>query len=223
MSKIQFDFGQAGRTAYCLVRDRDGRPWNNSGAGAFENYATANYARYTTAAVEQGSASAYYTADFPTAIAPGIYSVVAKEQAGGSPAESDRTVAGGDVHWDGSRVVSLADLATSGQVAQFAPLRFARSQMFQNFMFKLVSDADNKTPFVSGVVSGQIAKDGGGFGPLQSGSFTEVGNGWYRLQALTSGDLNCNAAALVFTAAGVSGGNANQRDIFIATQRTSGY
>ncbi len=42
-------------------------------------------------------------------------------------------------------------------------------------------------------------------------------------QMLTSGDLNANTVALVFTANGISGGTADQRDFAYILQRVSGY
>lgn len=212
---------EASRTLDAIVRDRNGRPYSSSGAGGFGTYTTFEYPEYAIAMTEQGTASAFYTGDFP-AVAAGVYSVCVKARAGASPAETDPTVAQGDLHWDGSNAVGLSELATSGQVSRFAPQRVARGTMLQNFPFKMVSSADHVTPFVSGVISGQISRDGGAFGPLQSGAFSETGHGWYRV-TLTSGDLLADTAALVFTGAGISGGQADQRDLGLILQRASGY
>lgn len=221
-NEIEFSY-QSSRQAYALIRNTVGQIWNSSGAGAFEAYQSSHYASYTNQATEQGTASAYYTADFPTAITAGSYNIVAKGQIAGSPAETDPTVAVGQLEWNGAAVLPLSNLATSGQVAQFAPMRVARGTMIRNFNFNLVSSVDHVTPFTSGVISGQISRDGGAFGALQSGAYTELGYGWYALQALTSGDLSCGAAALMFNAVGVSGGTADQRNFSLITQRTSGY
>lgn len=217
--EIQFNYS-SGKTTYTLIRDRNGRVWNTSSL-AFETYNQANFADYVVAATEQGS-SAYYAATFPSSIPAGVYSITAKVQVGASADESDPTIATGDEQWNGSATLPLSDLATSGQVGQIAPLRIARGTMVRNFPFKLVSSLDSKTPFTSGVVSGQISRDGGLFGPLESGSFTEMGKGWYSLQALTSGDLLANTAALLFTANGISGGTSDQRDFSFVLQRVSG-
>lgn len=147
---------------------------------------------------------------------------MAKEQLTGSPLESDPTVATGEEQWTGAALFPLSDLATSGQFGQLAPLRLARGTMIQNFPFPLVSAADHVTPFISGVVSGQISRDGGSFAALQSGAFTELGNGFYSLQAFTSGDLLCNTAAVVFNCVGISGGAADPRRLSLVLQRTSG-
>lgn len=221
MGEVQISF-EVGRTIEFLVRDAAGRPWSTSGGGGgFEAYQTANYADYVIGMTEQGVASSFYVGNFPGTIPAGIYGVVAKVRGGGSPVETDRTVGSDNVNWDGSRMIPLSDLANSGQLGQFVPQRIARGVMIQNFRFKLVSDTDNKTPLVSGVVSGQISRDNGAFGPLQSGLVTEVGLGHYRVD-LTSGDLLCNTASLVITANGVSGGRAAQRDFTFVLQKVSG-
>jgi len=214
---------EAGKTLYSLIRNAVGQVWNTSGGtGAFEAYATPQYAEYDISLTEQGTASAYYTGTIPSAVPAGELSVVAKEQIGGSVAESDPDVANGTIQWDGTLIIPRSSLATSGQVGQIAPLRIARGVMVQNFPFKLVSSADHITAFVSGNISGQISKDGGAFGALQSGAFTEIGHGAYSLQALTSGDLTCNTAFIRFTGVGISGGNADPREMTLITQRVSG-
>ncbi len=213
---------ETGRTVYSLIRDRTGRVWSTSGGtGGFESYSTARYADYPVSLTEQGSASAFYAGTMPAAVPPGVYSVQAKRQAGGSPAETDPAFGGGDIQWNGSAVAPLSDIATSGVLSQMLPARPARGDMIRNFLFKLVSSLDHVTPLTSGVVSGSISRDGGNWGPLQSGLFTEVGFGWYNLQALTSGDLLANTAALRFTANGVSGGQADPRDFSFVLQRSN--
>lgn len=215
--EIQFSF-RSGATCYILIRDRTGQIWNGS---AFVTYATINFSIYPVQAAEQGSASGLYAATFPATIVPGVYNIVAKQQLGGSPAESDPTVATGDEQWNGTVTLPLSDLATSGQVGLNTPIRIFRGQMVQNFPFKMVSSIDHISAFLSGVVSGQILRDGGSFGVLQSGNFTERGLGWYSIN-LTSGDLLANTVALEFSAVGVSGGMADNRSISLILQRTSG-
>lgn len=212
----------ASQVEYALVRDATGRPWNTSGAGAFESYDSSHYASYVIEATEQGVGSAYYTAPMPPAIPAGTYNILGYRQVGGSPDQNDTRVAAGSLEWNGSKVVPLSDLVTSGQFGQIAPLRIAKGVMIPKFAFKLVSSLDHVTPFTSGVVSGQINRDGAGFTALQSGAFTELGKGWYQVQALTSGDLNGNMVAVVFQAAGISGGQSDQRDFGFVTQRVSG-
>ena len=94
--------------------------------------------------------------------------------------------------------------------------------MIAPFTFKLVSSVDSKTPFVSGTISGQISRDGSTFGPLQSGAYTEMGLGWYALQALTSGDMNARTVSLTFQGARSGGGNSDPRDFSMILQKVSG-
>jgi hypothetical protein len=220
--EIQVSY-QALATLYYLIRNRTAQVWSTSGGtGAFEVYATANYSDYAISLTEQGTASAFYAGTFPAAVPAGVYSIQAKQQIAGSVAQTDPAVAVGDFQWNGTVTLPLSDLVTSGQFSQVAPLRFARGVMIQNFPLSFKSSADHVTPLTSGVVSGQISKDGASFVPLQSGAFTEVGNGVYSLQALTSGDLLCNTAALRFVAVGVSGGTADPVVLGLVTQRVSG-
>jgi len=207
-----------GKTVYCLIRDRTGNIWNGS---AFVSYLTANYSLYVVSLTEQGSASGYYAGTFPASAVAGIYNITAKNQSGGSPLETDATIAVGDLNWNGSATLPLSDLATSGQIGQVAPIKVYRGQMLSNFMFKLVSSADHITPFTSGVCSGQISKDGAAFTALASGIFAEVGLGFYKT-TMVSGDLLCNTAAITFTANGISGGSSDPRDFSMILQRTSG-
>lgn len=211
-----------GKTCYSLVFDRNGNAWSTSGLGNFAAYSTPSYPAYALTATEQGTASAIYTANFPGAIVPGFYNIIARQQIGGSPAETDPTVAVGNLDWNGSNVAPLTDTATSGQVGLFLPVRLARGVAVSGFPFKLVSSADHVTNFTSGIVSGQISKDCGNFQALQSGNVSEIGYGWYTV-SLTSGDLSCGAAALLFTANGVSGGQADQRDFSLLLQHVSGF
>lgn len=215
--------GTSGKTFYFLVRNNVGQVWNTV-AAAFQTYATATYANYTVSMTEQGTASGYYAGSFPSAITAGAYSVVVKQQAGGSPAEGDLTVGAGTFDWNGTAVSQLSDAATSGQVGQFAPIRLSRGVQVTNFPIYLKQSADHVTPLTSGVVSGQISKDGAAFVAFQSGAFTERGNGFYTIQALTSGDLNCNTAAILFTAGHISGlATADPLPLTFVLQHVSGY
>lgn len=206
---------------YFTVRNRTGQIWNTS-SSVFEAYVTGNFTDYDIPATEQGTASGIYAADFPSAIIPGAYSIVAYQQLGGSPAETDRYVAQGDFQWNGSAQMPLSDVVTSGQLSYYLPTKPTYGTMIPNFPIYFKSSADHVTPLTSGVVSGQISRNGGAFGPLQSGAFTERGAGWYMLQSLTSGDLAAGSVALLFTAVGVSGGTADPVPLAMVMQKTSG-
>lgn len=211
-----------GKVLYFNVFNRVGQVWN-TGSSSFESYQTANYSSYKVTMTEQGAASGIYEGSFPSAITAGVYNIIVHSQPGGSPAEGDPKIGVGTEQWNGTATAPLSDTATSGQVGQGFPERIARGTMINNYPIYLKSSADHVTPFVSGVVSGQIARDNGSFGPLQSGAFTEKGLGFYTLQALTSGDLLGNTISLLFTANGISGGSSDPLPISIITQRVSGF
>jgi hypothetical protein len=108
-NELQTDY-QTGRTVYAQLRNAVGQIWRTD-TTVFEAYNTANIANYAITTTEQGTASGYYAGNMPTAPA-GFYNVVAKDRAGGSPAETDKTVGVGSLTWDGAAV------AVSPTVAQ---------------------------------------------------------------------------------------------------------
>ncbi len=211
-----------GRTVYATLYGSGNSIWNTSGGvGGLSSFSSGAWTDYAISLTEQG-VSNVYQGDFPLAAPAGHFDVVAWQQIAGSPAQTDVGVAMGSVEWNGSQYVPLSNLATSGQVGSIAPIRLARGVQVNNFPFKLVSAADHVTPYTSGVVSGQIARDAGAFGALQSGLVTERGLGWYDVQ-LTSGDMLANSIKLVFTANGISGGpGSDQRDFALLLQKVSG-
>ncbi len=220
--EIAYDY-EAGKSTYVHIFNRtSGYIFNGT---TFEVYSSnsGNLATYAVAATELGSASAHNVANMPVLVPAGTYDIVAKNQTQAPFLESDQTVAGGQVEWTGVKAAPLSDTATSGQLARFLPVNMPRSVAVPNYGIYLVSSLDHVTPFVSGVISGQIRRDGGNWGPLQSGSFTEKGLGSYDLLALTSGDLNASAVFLLFTATGISGGSSDPLPQFILTQPISGY
>lgn len=219
-NEIQITYA-SGKTLYFVVFNRTSQVWNN-GTQAFETYVSANYANYAISFTEQGVSSGFYAGNFPAAITAGAYSIAGKQQLGGSALETDPTIGTENYQWNGSATFPLSDLATSGQLGQFGPIRIARGTMIRNFPIQFVSAVDHTSPLTSGIVSGQISRDGGAFGVLQSGAFSEIGLGWYSLQALTSGDTLANTIALSFSIVNVSGGRGDTRNIAIITQRTSG-
>lgn len=212
---------QADISLYFTIRNRTQQIWSTV-AGTFGAYSTVAFADYDVAGTEQGTASGVYAADFPSTIIPGVYSIIAYQQLGGAPAETDRVVAQGDFQWNGTAQMPLSDVVTSGQLSYFLPTKISYGTMVPNFPIYMKSSADHVTPFVSGVLSGQIMRDGGSFGPLQSGAFTNKGAGWYVCQALTSGDLLANTVSLLFTGVGVSGGTADPVPLALVLQKTSG-
>lgn len=205
-------------TVYFNVTN-SGLYWNNA-SGTFNAFQSGQQANTGLSATEDGITGIYW-GNFPAAIPPGQYGIIGRQQLGGAPADTDRNLGTQNYEWNGSKTLPRSDLATSGQIGILAPIRIFRGQMVQNFPFKMVSAADHVTPFVSGVISGQISRDGAAFTNLQSGNVTEIGHGWYQVP-LTSGDLLANSVALIFTGNGISGGVCDQRDFGMILQRTSG-
>jgi hypothetical protein len=101
-SEIQFET-TTGQTCYVQLRNSIGHIYNTN-TDLFESYVTANVTNYALSSTEQGSGSCYYVANMPTGILPGTYNIVAKARAGGSPAETDRSVAEGSLAWTGIAV-----------------------------------------------------------------------------------------------------------------------
>lgn len=205
-----------------MIRDRSARIWSTSGGtGGFESFTSGNWSSYAISATEQG-VNGYFVGNFP-ALPAGYYNLSAHQQTGGTPAQTDPRVNTGTEQWDGSNLVQLSDLATSGQISQIAPLKLARGCMIQNFPVYFKSSTDHVTPFTSGSCSGQVWRDGAASPVvLQSGAFTEVGNGWYNLVALTSGDLLANTVKLLFTCAISGVSQADPVPMAFILQRTSG-
>ncbi len=220
--ELQWRGPGTGRTCYALIRNRIAQIWSVSGGtGGFDTYLAGSYTDYAIGATEQGGSN-YYVASMPAAVPPGVYSIEAHQQLAGTAAQTDPGIAAGDLQWNGTVALPLSDLSTSGQVGMGLPIRLARGTMILNFPIYLKSAADHITPFVSGILSGQIARDGGSFGALQSGAFTETGLGYYNLSALTSGDLLANTVKLLFTGNGISGGVSDPLPLSFILQRSSG-
>lgn len=95
-----------GNTLYALLLDNSGEIYNGA---AFEAIADANWTTYDIAMSEEGTASGIYTCNMPEVDA-GIYNIIIRSQEGGSPAVSDPCVGEGEIHWDGSDVVSIGSI-----------------------------------------------------------------------------------------------------------------
>ena len=102
-----------GSTVYAIVRDQTGQVWSTVGS-SFGSYSTGSIGDYDVTMSEQGTASGYFTGNFPSSITAGVYNVVTYDQAGGSPAEGDTVIAEGTITWDGSAVYDASDITTSG-------------------------------------------------------------------------------------------------------------
>lgn len=93
--------------------------WDADG-GSFVTYNPANVALYDIALNEEG-ASGMYIGTMPAAIAAGTYTILAREQLGGAPAESDEIVASISAVWETEGVFQdLADIEVHGDATWIA-------------------------------------------------------------------------------------------------------
>ncbi|RJQ26433.1 hypothetical protein C4577_03715 [Candidatus Parcubacteria bacterium] len=204
---------------YSQIRNRTSGFIFNISSGQFETYSSAsgNQAAYALSMSEQGSCG-HYVGNAPSTLPAGVFDITCRQRVNAWYAETDSLVANGELQWNTSVAVPLSNLPASGVISE---VRMTRGVMVQNFGIFLKSSADHLTNFTSGNVSGQIARDGGLFGALQSGGFTETGLGSY-VVTLTSGDLLANTVRLYFSANGISGGTSDPLTLSFVLQRSSG-
>ena len=111
--------GATGTTALYarVIRATDGKVWN-SNSSEFEDYSTSSLTSgyYAITMTESGTASKYYTGDFPSAIPIGLYSVLVKQKAGASCAEADTEIAAGTIEWTGTAVNNIANSDSNGRL-----------------------------------------------------------------------------------------------------------
>jgi hypothetical protein len=190
-------------SGYFLVRNRNALIYSSQFTG-LSGYNPSLYSGYPIYSVQQGGGP-FYTANFPSSLSPGTYSVCFLQMLATFPQESDPVVDVGNYDWNGTNTAQLSDIGVSGT---YQTIQLRRSHQVLNYPVYLRSAADHVTPFISGTVSGQVSKDGGAAVILQSGAFTAVIGfpGLYNLQALTSGDTNANTITLQFMGAGPNGG-----------------
>lgn len=87
-----------GSTLYTQI-ERGNAIWNGTDVVVL---ATADWASYAVATPESPAGSGRYVAQFPVSVAPGNYTWVVFEQAGASPAVTDRAIGSGGGYWDGT-------------------------------------------------------------------------------------------------------------------------
>lgn len=104
--QIQVQYSTSAVTLYAVIRNSAGQVWNGT---SFGTYSTASLSTYAVSMTEQGTASRYYAANFPTGITTaGRYAFVIFQKLGGSFAETDTVVSGGSIDWDGSAIAGSA-------------------------------------------------------------------------------------------------------------------
>lgn len=98
-------------TLYALVwRQTDDKVWNDTDS-QFNTYTDADILKYDIPLTNHVD-SDYHSADFPSAIATGIYRVQVMQQIGGSiDADADIAVAQGEIYWDGVEEITPIELA----------------------------------------------------------------------------------------------------------------
>lgn len=228
-NEIQWTY-TTGQSGYALLRSSSGTIWNGS---SFESYTPANYATYRIPGSEQGSGGCYF-ADFPTGITtPGIYNVVVKQQITGSGAQSDFSIACGEIFWNGSAVIPAVDLrsgplaisgafvqvsgmATALQLEAYLPIRLTKNTAFSGFVFKMELSGKPGIGISGGNLTGQrTSGPTKGFANL---AFTpvEISAGWFRTN-FTAADVNDDAIGYKFTE---NSGRGTQRDFTVITQRS---
>jgi hypothetical protein len=94
------------RTLYALIwRKSDDKIWNNTD-GTFDTYTDADIDKYDVV-LENIVDSDWHTADFPSAIAKGVYRAQIMLISGSSiDADADLPVAQGEIYWGGSQEIN---------------------------------------------------------------------------------------------------------------------
>ncbi|HEY1922038.1 MAG TPA: hypothetical protein VGG44_04675 [Tepidisphaeraceae bacterium] len=119
MSNLATQF-TSGQTVYAIILNAAGQVWN-ANTSAFETPTAANWSHYAIAMTEQtaGNLTGIYTGSFPTGITtPGVYTIVFRQQSGGSPAATDGSAGmiGGQISWTGSAEGSSSSSSSSGPI-----------------------------------------------------------------------------------------------------------
>jgi hypothetical protein len=97
-------------TLYALIwRQTDDKVWNDTDS-QFDTYTDADILKYDVPLTNHVD-SDYHSANFPSAIAAGVYRVQVMLQVGGAiDADADYGVAQGEIYWDGSAELNVITL-----------------------------------------------------------------------------------------------------------------
>ena len=105
-NEIWHSFDEAGVLYALIWRKTDDKVWNDTD-GQFDTYTDADILKYDIPMTNHAD-SDYFTADFPTAIAQGVYRVQVFLIDGVSiDADADNAVAQGEISWDGSQEIDI--------------------------------------------------------------------------------------------------------------------
>src|SRR3990167_3472290 len=107
--------GPRGLTSYFVIANQtSGFFWSTSGGtGGLAAFLSGAWPEYAISTTEQGTCG-IYLGNFPSAAPAGVYSIYARQQLAGTAAQTDSSMAEGDLQWNGSVVVPLSILSTSG-------------------------------------------------------------------------------------------------------------
>jgi hypothetical protein len=113
--RIQVQYTTSGLSnLYGIIRNKVGQVVRQTD-NVLETYTTANLTSYDFPMTEQGTASAYYTFDFPP-VPAGLYTVVIYQRIGTNsiPVEGDTVITGGSTNWDGTDILGLVNVISAG-------------------------------------------------------------------------------------------------------------
>ncbi len=161
--ELQWDAGATGITSYANLRNSSGAVYNLL-SGQFETsgFFSGSYSgAYPISGTEQGI-TAYFTAPFPSGIAPGYYNIVAKQQGGVFPVQTDISIANGNLWWTGSGIQTFptnfgALLITSGRVTS---LSGANAIVPPSSLSGLVANSGLFVSVPIATISGTVANSG---------------------------------------------------------------
>jgi hypothetical protein len=106
----------SGLNLYSVLLNAQGQALNMN-TGAFESRSSADWSAYELGLSDTSPSTGLYTGNMPS-VPAGIYTVIAYQRSGSSPAAGDPPAGFGRIEWDGSAEVSLASRAAAGGVMQ---------------------------------------------------------------------------------------------------------
>lgn len=148
-----------GSTLYALIRNTIGQVWQTT-SSTFVTYVTANIANYIISMAEQGTASGYYAGSLPSAIGAGLFYIIVKDRLGGSAAETDPSVATGDIAWDTTNVAREITFNELGNQVNLQTFSTSNVNLVRNAItggaYALSTDSNGRIRIVDGTGAGEI-------------------------------------------------------------------
>lgn len=176
--------------------------WNATGqvystaTGTFGDYATAQIGNYDIPGTQQGTASGVYLADMP-AVAEGLYSIDARIQAGGSPAEGDQIVGSNVLQWNGGAF----NLSTYQAKTTLTDDNDGSEDLYVVVWYK------NAQPVTSGITSPTLrVYDADGTNLIGTTAMTQIGaTGTYKYTATGAERITAGVAYVALAQATIDG------------------